>query len=711
MKKKIIALFLLIAMLVGVLASCGYSYSEDDMSAYVSMSKADFVKKLKEIKIEDALFTNDEPTRQNQVSDAIVTALANLDKTQRKSGKADGYDVVYYYYFVVDGDPASYDTPESLAAHTYVAYNSEKHTSLMTGTASNIVLGLLEIEDDSFTKAFYDAWKNADFEFKATTEAKEDDKTTDGVDESAPAVPGNIYEIINSSSTTEQKKTTVTRADIIYVTYTKKWTEKDNNGNPVEMSEIYTDIRLWDRNTDTITDTADPFFSKFIGKTVGALENFSVGEGENEVKYSNVRINAIHKTPKTSAADKTFGAPIVIKYNPYIEGTQTKLTSVLSSKNGTAQTITLEKDKDLTYFIYPAYYTDTKNPENLNAQEILEDLFGKSVTVDMFSEDALKYKGKVGDVEKTLEAIIKGESDSSDDAWKESIKVVFSYITDATKHADYDKTLDGKKDSDEKPVKNSKEEIKARYEGYLKTRVEFLNAITNGKTGDDEKKAAEILMDEYRTMKYETLEDEYYKEIEHNVQHEIVEIIEALEIKTLPEDAVDEIYEILFENEKYYFNEEKDSDESSKTYNKEFYAIHNGDFDAYFIDKCNKINKKNGFVKGEIKTVADAEAVLRKKAEAFVAFSVKLYFAAEAFGVKIADDEYEELYESSYGEQGAKLASQLDKLFDKLLLMKGEEDFFKKEENAGKTYDRQLDENKNIRYENIGYVLDKAEDK
>ena len=693
MKKKIIALFLLVATLVGALASCGYSYSEDDMGAYVTMQKDALVKALKEdgLKIEDALFTSNEETRQNQVSDAIITVLANLNKTQRKSGKADGNDVVYYYYFIVDGDPASYTTPEALAAHTYIAYNTSKNTSLMTGTASNVVLGLNEVEDDSFTKAFYDAWAAKDFEFIQSADAVKDDEKTPDVDESKDAVVGNIYEIINSSSTTEEKKTKVTRTDIIYVTYTKKWTVKDSSGNTTEKKETYTDIRLWDTNhLDDTKDAADPFFKNFIDKTVGTVADFKVTEGEVEYSYSGVRINAIHKTPKTTAADKTFGAPIVIKYNPYIEGSQTKLTAVDGS------TIELKADKDLTYFIYPAYYTDTKDSAKLTAQEVIEDLFGKSVTADMFSEDALKYKGKVGDVEKTLEEIIKGKSDSTDAAWKEDLKTVYSYITDATKHADYDKTKDGKKDSANNPEKNSKEEIKARYEGYVKTRMEYLTALTNGKTAEGKKKlAAEILLAEYRQYTYDQLEDEYYTEIEHNVQHALVKFIESLEIKTLPEDAVDEIYEVLFENEKYYFNEQKDEDKSSATYNKEWYAIYNGDFDAYFIAK---------FAKG--KTMADAEAALRKNAEAFVALSVKIYFAAEAFGVKIADDEYNDLYADNYGEQGAKLAAQFDKLMDHLLLMSGEKAFFEKEENAGKTYDRQLDDNGNIKYENIKYVID-----
>lgn len=699
MKKKIISLFLLIAMLVGVLASCGYSFSEDDMGQYVSIKADDLKSLLLSLEIDDADFTTNEETRLNQVHDAVATALANLSISNKQtSGKADGNDVVYYHYFIVDGDASSYATPEALAEHTYVAYNSSKKTSLMTGSATNVVLGLKEIEDDSFTKKFYEAI--AGFEFVKSKDAVADDPATKETDETAAAVIGNLYEIITSSSTTEEKKTKITRDDVIYVTYTKKWTVTDSTGKQTNMSKTYTDIRVWDTNhLDDTKDAADPFFAKFVGKTVGSLEQFDLteGEGDDAIKYtySGITINGIVKAPITGNKIPPYGSPIQIKYNPYIENEQTKLTAVDGSS------IELKKDKELTYFVYPVYFTDTKPMEKVSVEDIMGELFGSSIKVDMFTEEALAYKtsyvaeeGKAA-VEKTLKEIIAGDSASTDPVWKESLADIYKYISDATKHADYNKELDGKKEND-KPVKNSKEEIKARYEGYRDTRMKHLETLTNGKTGEDKLGANAILAKEFETYNYETLKDAYYSEIEHSVQHALLEKIKAIDVKALPEEAVEDVYEILYENEKYNFNNNSVTDKNDSNYGKALYSLYDN-FDAYLIAT---------YAKG--KTIEDATAAIREEAKTFVKLSVQLYYTAEVYGVKITDEDVENItddYYDYYSEYGIRLAVQLDKLFNHLLYMKGEEDFYKKEENSGKTYDLQLDDKNNIEYAVIKYVL------
>ena len=82
MKKRIISLILVVVMAVLTLASCAYSYADDDMTQYATFDKAAFAAAIKEFDIEDADFTEDEETRVKKVLDKIYTTLAGKADTE-----------------------------------------------------------------------------------------------------------------------------------------------------------------------------------------------------------------------------------------------------------------------------------------------------------------------------------------------------------------------------------------------------------------------------------------------------------------------------------------------------------------------------------------------------------------------------------------------------------------------------------------------------
>ena len=142
MKKRIIALFLVVIMTVLTLASCGsYNLAKEDLTKYTD-GKFDvekFVKALQNLEIEDEEYTTNEATQKKVVAAAIYDAVASgiiseatasngyFADDKLTSGKIGKNDVVYYcYYFSVDTDkdPA---TPDEY--FSYAQMNESKVTS------------------------------------------------------------------------------------------------------------------------------------------------------------------------------------------------------------------------------------------------------------------------------------------------------------------------------------------------------------------------------------------------------------------------------------------------------------------------------------------------------------------------------------------------------------------------------------------------------
>lgn len=625
MKKKIVALALLICMLVGVLTGCAYSYAEDDMSKYVVTTADELKAALDALVIVDGDFTTDEETRQKKVADAILTTLSALGES-KTAGTADAGDKLTYRYFALlssdltDAELNLLDY-DDLAARALFASN-------MTATAQTAILGLNYASD--FEKALFEAVKN--YTFAEST-----------------------------NYATESSDTVVALDDVIFASF--KRTYKDQNNN--DVTETFTSVRLWN-SKNTMADPAeytptpaDILFDNFIGKkTTDTIAEFTYTAEGVEYKCTEVKLNAIVKTPAAANTDANYGAPVVFKCTPYPDST----TQTAKSANGKEIKI---GGVELTYFAYPISFADAKKIDECTAEYLIKEVIKGSITTDMF-EDNLSKTAEGG---VTLETLINGDSASSDAAMVDSLATIFSYITTPKNHAD---VTAGTKTEDE---------IKTLYNGYLDTRVAKIATIADVNT---------FVVADYKQSVYDSLEAAYVKEVRKSLAEKFHHIVMDIEIKkdangalVLPEDAVDEIYDIFYENEKYTFNYGYDTNTASATYNQPNYKIYGGSFDKYLIANF----AKEG-------TAKDAKAAIRASAEEFVATSVKLHFAANVFGALISDEDFETRYESWYanfeyqsqiyaylgysypdpGKTGMRVAFQAQDLYDTLLYVKGEKE-------------------------------------
>ena len=678
MKKRIIAFLLLIALAVGVLASCGYSYSDDDMGNYVKTTADDIKNAFAALEIKDGDYTTDPETRAKKLADALLTAYSILGE-KKTDGTANDGDAVYFYYFAVDESELSDEqkaelatNPEKLAAKTFFASN-------MTGNALEVLLGLNFVDEDSFEKAFLDAWANANFEFLASKDAVEDDPKTEDTDETAAAVVGNNYDRLTSSSNK------VAEGDVIYVTYTKSWTESEN-GVTSQKKETYTNMRLWVGSDDAYTTA---LFNSFKGKGVGTVADFSLPNGDVEGYYAftGVKINWIVKSSTNDAT--TLSAPVVFEHTPYPEASTTA-KPVKTVGVSTTDNVSL-KGKKLTYYVFPAYYTDSPAEDDVTAREIIDEILADGTSTDVFSKSTLALKN--GNI--TFETLIKGDSTATATGDKLSIADIFYYIkypSYATKESSSETTT----------------QITTRYEGYLESRLKKIEAIEG---------INEAVLADFKTYTEKTLKDSYDAEIKSNLADAIFHIIDNIEMKKdangkvlLPEDAVEEMYEILYENAEATFYTGTATVDGKTVSN---YSIY-GTFKQYLIDTRTEQGATTKL------TFAEACEKIRDDARAFVERAVKIYYVANIYGLLITDEEYKELtyddgnysyYVGSYGDIGFKLAYQFEDLFTELLYIDGEKaaiEAYKNElkDNPDAEYDFEIKYvDGKIKFDNIKYTI------
>ena len=252
MKRRIIALFLVVVTLTLTLASCSYNYSKKDMSEFATFDKAKFEEGMKALKVEDGDFTTNEDVRRLEVVDYIYEKLAAAadTKNQVKTGTVGAHDVLYYTYYatgVIEG-----------VTYTFFA------NSMEAAKAAKFQLGLSDLE--GINKLISDNLP-ADADLKDFVY----DTKTDG---------------------------TVAAGDRIYVSYNKSYTVSDS-------AKSFT-VKYDELTVPTAEGGAD-FLSKIIGKEVGkkfslddkVMENI---EGADvEVTYSDITVHWVVKS----------GAPIV----------------------------------------------------------------------------------------------------------------------------------------------------------------------------------------------------------------------------------------------------------------------------------------------------------------------------------------------------------------------------------------------------------------
>ncbi len=650
MKRRIVGLLLVIAMLTLALVGCGYSIAEDDLSAYATFTDADkqnFEKLLEKILIEDGDFSSDDAVRAKKVMESIYTALADAADTDDKKteGKLGSHDIVYYSHYVT----AEFD------GKTEYFYMSEMKDT----NANKLQLGI-EDADDKVATAIRAAL--ASFEFKAD----------------------NAY----SSPTTG----TVEVGDVVFVTYKTEFEQTKDDGTVTDGGETVSSMML------VVTDDTTTFAGRLNGKTVGSTlsEDITVTEeGRGEVKYTSVKIDWIGKGPElTNFKDKTY--------------TEDKN---VANTNGKSRNL---KDAELTYHIYPVNYVTVDEFNATSVINVLlgSDITAESMYNILFGEDYVglheDHEGhshtdeekaendeRLAELKEWLKAYETKDEDGNTVTFDELIETLAEQqekYSDAktdlddkqedydTKKADYDaqkeivdEAGDSATDDQKDKLETKKSTLNVAEKDLTSAKETYDNALLERDASVEKILGFEDMENKiqkgYKIATYNTLQSTYNKEIKNNIAKEIYYFItENIKVNSVPEKALEATYDQLIENYEYEFYT-GDFDSTNGITN---YKQYKGSFKDFLVAE----------VTTDIKTVTtykEALAALKEHAKTYVEPIVRIYVVAKAYGddVFVSDKEFKDYkndpensysyYEYYYGENSVRYAHQFDELMNYLL--------------------------------------------
>ncbi len=586
MKRRITCLILVVVMLMLCLASCGYSYTKDDLSKYASFDKAAFEEAISALVIEDGEYS--EENRDKMQMDDIHAALAKAIDTNDKlyAGIIDTNDKIYYCYYVTFTD----DNGNTVTILP---------TEMQTSKAVNTQLGLSTLDGHK--------------------EKLSEKLAADSID-----IEDYVYETTTSGKTEA--------GQIAYVTYTVSY---KNDSSITDATYTYKKVVL-----DTESD--DPIAKKLVGATIGtAVESFT----EGDATYTNAKVNWVVKETEEKPYKE-------IVLDAFVEYTST------TNKTGVDGEKYDLKDKELTYHICPVYYYDV---EDFSAAAVLRTLIS-SLTVD--SLDCL------ADCEELIETF-NNELDAYDEkseAYDDAVEAVEDEEENVNKVIAA--VPEGESVDDNESVKEARAELNKKVEEKDTAKGELdkaddavvaaMSAIFKQVGTEDEAKGKEKVIAEYKETVHDTLLAEYNDEIRNNLAKKLWETMQAhTNVTTVPDKAVDEIYDRLMDQYRYEFYTGEDSASGKTNYN-----LHGGSFENYLIVET-AINTDS---------YADAQASVRTEAEEYVKDFVIIYYVAEQYGLTYTDEELKEYKKDEsgdydynvyqQGETNTLAAFQFDKMFD-----------------------------------------------
>lgn len=525
MKKRIISFILVIVLSVLALASCAYSYENDNMANYVDFNKQAFLDALSTLEIEDADFGTDEDVRNNKVLDAIFTTLVGKADTENKitEGTPDKYDTYYYCYYAT----VLNDKNESVVVYA---------SGMKQSSAVKLQLGMSSLEGLNLAIAN----KVKDFELKE----------------------GYAY---NTDTTSTTKK-----GDVVVVTYTRK-AEGDESG------VTYTNQIITLTEDKPAEGGEKTFLNQLVGITAGsstgkAFEGIKevVGGETVTVDYSSVKVNWIIKSDLNNCLE--------------VKHTVTDDTTV---KDVAGNDVKL-KDKELTYYIYPVYYIDVISEltaevivdtiygssisagVDANEDGDFDDDGDTKPSLDVFGNSGYKNG------EEAINAIVK-ELAKLQTTLTEKETALEDAVEELDKaQAAVDKAGDGATPeqtdalSAAKTAKNTAEDEKTDAENAVKAQVEKLLGCT--KSGDTST-LEDTIIAEYKQSRYDSLEASYKNAIKQNLAKAIFAIAkESITFKKddagnelLPSSEVNKAYNTILNNLKYDFYEGKYQSSSSSS--------------------------------------------------------------------------------------------------------------------------------------------------
>ncbi len=640
MKKRIIAMFLVVVMSVLTLASCGYNFAKEDLSAYATFTEEQrkaFEDAIMKVIIEDGEFEDDPTVRLNKVLDNIYASLASkVDEDDKKTeGTAGVHDMIYYCYYVT----ATFDEKE------VVLFAS----NMKTDSAGKVQMGMLEAE--GLEEALIAALAGFDFTDKA-------------------------YKTETSG--------TVEAGDVVYVSYTYSYTETVD-GVEKDKSVTFTNRRV------VVGEDAATFEGYLKGQTVGAsISDFKLTDSElGEVSYSGTKVNFIARGDEfTTVKDVTFDESKSVKdvegvsrelkdkeltyhifpvhYVPVEEFSAQSLINTIF-----ADSITYDAVCSVLFGEDFADFDDAKK-EELVKKYVTKNDMGEDVSLEDFVvslKDLQKaYKDDVSALDKAKEALEKkqSEKDAAQDKYdtaKKELDDAGEAATEAQKKAEADakKALEVATTAvtaAEKDVTDAEGDLK-------KSTLDRDNAVNKLLAVEG---ASDAFVRGYKISTYNYLQEKHNETIRMNIAKEVYYFLtKNVEVKGTPEKAVKETYDQLIDNYKYKFYNESSSSGAEQVSN---YKKYNGSFKNYLIAAVTTDIKT-------VKTYDEALAAVMEHAKTFVEPIVRIYAVSKAYGVILTDDQIKALkeeedsnysyYEYNYGENSVLHAYQFDALMDMLV--------------------------------------------
>lgn len=355
MKKRILALALVIVSLVTVLTGCAYRYDKKDMTKYATVEDnyAGLEELLKNITIagdDFGPYVKGSTVRDDKVLEKIDSTLASKINTTTAAKLKDAavytfrQKIYYAYYCTVEKDGTTYyfDTKNMDDAKLSTFLSNPTYTN---GAANEE----LAVQNDIAKKVF---------------EAIEGLKVTEYA-----------YDSVASGA--------IAKDDVVFATY--KYTYTDANNKPVSVSSEYMLLIADEKPAAGATKIEQ----LLVGKNLGKIE----GTTASPLEFTDPTLGKCVVDSMT-VHFKSTGKSVEVK------DTLTAAKTVTNAANtATASKISLAKDDVVTYHVFPAYAYAV---EELNATNIIKTIFGNSISTSSLAifADNEKMKPLVEEVSK-----------------------------------------------------------------------------------------------------------------------------------------------------------------------------------------------------------------------------------------------------------------------------------------------------------------------
>ncbi len=666
MKNRIIALLLVVVMVTLALASCSepYDYTDGNLDDYITVSDG-FLAALKNIEIEDADFTTDETTRQEKVTEAIyntLVAYAEKNGEKKTEGDMDANDIFYYaYYITYEKDGKVY------------SYNVDEYMKDTITTKSYVKLDAIG-DDDKLSAAIKEALvftegKYAFNGYKTTT------TTATDINKEKDKFVSAVVSYTLTAGEGEAKQVKIANAEIINLKATGDTIE-------AQLAKVLTDEK---NKVQTFkTDNYVQVYTGTEGTTVNYSKTFDIVDGETTYTCSNLKV--------LFASEKA-GAEIKVTQKLTAE---TKLTATkIDNLHPENDSVTIPKDAEVTYHIFPVHYYQVSEPTSATA--IIIEALTEKVTADSLdifkSED---YKNGEKTVKTLVEELVKVYSDNTSTKisdLKKAYEAAEKVVTDAGESATEEQ-------------KKAAADAKTAYETARDAAKNKVAEIVAAKNAEDKTVDTEIV-NEYRKTVYDSLEEEYNDAIVEKVGKAIVALIEknaVLKTTDYPEKLLEEAKAHLYNQYEHDFYTGTNS-----TTKVSYYSEYGGDFDAYLV-AVTKASNRDGvdakiteqaksfilpvmriFAVAKVlsegsKALVDQLAIEANKDaikdlgehgtlrdfETLEYFAKNFYITEEVFdGYKdmVGKNEFEQSADSYGGETNIRVAHQVSNIFDYLLML------------------------------------------